>query len=221
MEGILRSFEPIFSRLRAEIILIAIAICIALFSLGMYLFQARANQPEKTVAISAEQPQKRQDDKQQYVSVDVSGAVLRPGVYQFTVLSRFNDALQKAGGLAEDADKAYVERNFNLARILTDQEKIYVPLQADTANGMVEENKRILDYSQPAIVTTQTEEQEKAKIDINLATIDELDTLTGIGKVQGDAIIKSRPYQTTDELVTKNILRSSVYEKIKDQIIAQ
>ena len=46
-------------------------------------------------------------------------------------------------------------------------------------------------------------------------------TLKGIGEARSKAIIKGRPYARKDELVQKNIIPQSVYDKIKDQIIAK
>ncbi len=62
---------------------------------------------------------------------------------------------------------------------------------------------------------------EAALMDINSATKAELDTLPGIGAARADAIIKGRPYKGKDDLVSKNILTQSVYDGIKDKIIAK
>lgn len=215
MGGFFASFRPFFSRFRGEIVLLSLALLVSIASGTLYVVQK--NNVQKTLPLPATYTI---ESARQFVSVDVSGAVAKPGVYQFDASSRFNEAIQKAGGLTDAADRAYVERNFNLARILTDQEKIYIPYQSDTSSGVVEESKRNLDYTAPALITTRANEQENAKIDINLATADELDTLTGIGKVQADAIIKSRPYKKIEDLVTGNVLRSDVYEKIKNEIVA-
>jgi DNA uptake protein ComE-like DNA-binding protein len=60
-----------------------------------------------------------------------------------------------------------------------------------------------------------------AQIDINRAKADELMTLKGIGEARAAAIIKGRPYARKDELVQKKILPESVYNEIKDRIVAK
>lgn len=60
-----------------------------------------------------------------------------------------------------------------------------------------------------------------APIDINRAKADELMTLKGIGEARASAIIKGRPYTRKDELVQKKILPESVYNEVKDRIIAK
>ena len=60
-----------------------------------------------------------------------------------------------------------------------------------------------------------------APMDINSATEKELATLKGIGDVRAKAIVKGRPYKGKDELVQKKIIPQSVYDDIKDQIIAK
>jgi competence protein ComEA len=57
-------------------------------------------------------------------------------------------------------------------------------------------------------------------IDINTATKAQLDVLPGIGPARADAIIKGRPYRGKDELVKKHIIPESVYDGIKEKIIA-
>jgi competence protein ComEA len=58
------------------------------------------------------------------------------------------------------------------------------------------------------------------KIDINTATADQLKAFPGIGEAYSKRIIDGRPYANKNQLVSKGVLPSATYNKIKDQIIA-
>lgn len=72
------------------------------------------------------------------------------------------------------------------------------------------------------IPTLTTSAQAQADlIDINTATAAQLDAIKDIGPTRAAAIVKGRPYKRKDELVTRKILSQSVYDKIKDKIVAK
>lgn len=152
--------------------------------------------------------------------VDVSGAVYNPGVYEVKNSSRIKDLLDLAGGATETADQGFIKRSINLARLVSDQEKIYIPFQNDITQGYIQEQTRILDYTSPLISHSQSAltKQAVTKISLQYATLDELDTLPGIGQVTAQKIMDNRPYATIDELVQKKIMSKTVFEKIKQLI---
>ena len=136
--------------------------------------------------------------------VDLAGAVMKPGVYELPGDSRLKDLLTLAGGLAEEADRIWVEKNLNLAQKLVDSQKVYIPSQAEAGGSSGE----------VAGETTMASE----KININSASASELDTLWGIGEARAKGIIDNRPYASIDELSSKKIIPANVYEAIKEKI---
>ncbi len=99
------------------------------------------------------------------VIVYVSGAVRAPGLYTLTSTVRLSDAIVAAGGLTEDADPNCLP---NLAARVKDAKQIAVPLTGHCAKG------------------------KKAKLDINVATRDQLLLVPGMDGTLADAIIKYR-----------------------------
>lgn len=221
MRGFLDSFKLILDGYRSEIILISISLCIAVAS--FFIFMKSSNtQTKEPVTPSVEQNTSQNTKKfHSKLVVDISGAVKKPGAYEVPTGARMKDILNMAGGLSDDSDKLFFARNYNLARLLTDQEKIYIPTQEDLENGIFQENKRTLDYTQPTTDLPSTEtsyENSQGKININTATNEELDTLPSIGKTTAEKIVKGRPYRSPSELLQKNVVNASSFQQIKDLI---
>lgn len=61
----------------------------------------------------------------------------------------------------------------------------------------------------------------KAMININSGRFDQLKTLVGIGDTYAKRIVEGRPYQRTDELVTKKVIPQITWDKIKDYILVR
>lgn len=136
------------------------------------------------------------------VVVDVEGAIVNPGVYKIPSNSRLVDALAAAGGLSEDADRDYVQKNINLAKKVADGLKIYVPRTGEE-------------------VLSQTASDSNGPVmNINSASQSELEALPGIGAVTAQKIIEGRPYSNISDLINKKVVGQAVFEKIKDKIAA-
>lgn len=156
-------------------------------------------------AKSKEFPKESLMDSQKVISVDVSGAVKTPGVYQLKAGSRIEDAILQAGGFSETVNNEYVSKYLNMAQKLSDGSKVYVPPAGENA---------------PAVQTGIVAGASIAtRININTATQAEIEALPGIGPVTASKIISGRPYQAVEDLLNKKVVSKSVFEKIKEQIV--
>ncbi len=139
----------------------------------------------------------------QKISVDVSGAVNKAGVYQLSDGSRIEEAISAAGGLSTEADQGYISKYLNMAQKLIDGSKIYIP-------KVGEQNVAKADSPQVAGVAI--------KLNINNASQSELEALPGVGPVTAQKIISGRPYQSVEDVFNKKIVGKAVFDKIKDSI---
>ncbi len=152
---------------------------------------------------------KQKNTKEKKITVDVSGAVNKPGVYMLSPESRVQDAIVEAGGLAGTVDQQKVSQSLNLAAPLTDGAKLYIPVLGDqTVTSQATSGKS----------SGTVQSATSSIININSATEDELDALPGVGEVTASKIIENRPYTALEELVEKKAVGQATFEKIKDQI---
>jgi len=114
------------------------------------------------------------------ITVHVAGAVRSPGVVEVAADGRVGDAIAAAGGALPDADLARV----NLAAPLGDGQQVLVPTTSAAATGAVADDGRVR---------------------INLAGIDELETLPGVGPVLAQRIVAYReehgPFTVVEDLL--------------------
>lgn len=75
--------------------------------------------------------------------------------------------------------------------------------------------------AEPAQPAKKAAEGRAERIDLNSAPAETLAQLKGIGPVRAEAIIKGRPYKGKDELVRRKILPQSVYDQIRDDVVAR
>lgn len=200
-------WQNLWVRHRMQIVLALMGIILS--GLGIYLLIISTNsEPEIQVVDEA------LDENINKVVVQVTGAVNSPGVFEMSANERVIDAIEKAGGLAANADTEWVDKVLNMAGKLTDGQKIYIPssnkqsdvLSAKNNGGTNAETEDNLSNSNP---TSQM-------VNINTASQKELEELWGIGPVTAKSIIEQRPYSDVNELLTKKILKTNVFERNKD-----
>ncbi|MBP6044713.1 MAG: SLBB domain-containing protein [Microgenomates group bacterium] len=129
--------------------------------------------------------------------VDIGGAVRKPGVYTIETGQRIYELIDKAGGLTDDADLVYFDKNINRAQKLNDQVKIYIPFKTY--------EKLIVPFVSSSSLL----------VSLNSSTISDLESLPGVGEVTAKKIIDSRPYSTIEDLLNRKIVKTNIYEKIK------
>ena len=144
---------------------------------------------------------------EQPIVVQIAGAVPRPGVYALARGSRVQDAISAAGGFLAEADKTGI----NLARALEDGEQLEIPY--------TEGASPVLGTPLPA----STESASSAElININTASLAELDSLPGIGPTTAQKIIdyreQSGPFLAKEDIINVSGIGPGTYERIKDLI---
>ena len=142
------------------------------------------------------------------ILVDVSGAVVHPGVYRLSPAARVSDAVEEAGGPAAQADLA----SLNLAAPLNDGDKLIVPRSSDTP---------------PSTQQALSPSAYAKRISLNQATADELESLPGIGPVYAQRIIayrenslreKGHGFQSTDELLNVPGIGPKRFAAVRDLV---
>lgn len=150
------------------------------------------------------------NNSQGEIIVEISGSVENPGVYTLKNGSRVDDLLTIAGGLSLDADRSWVDKNINRASKLVDSQKIYIYSQSEVKSAKDSSSIKL----DQAVLGAET----GGLVNINTASLSELDALPGIGPVYAQKITEQRPYSSLEELVSKGAVGQSLFEKIKSSI---
>ena len=155
---------------------------------------------EKSSDIIMEDKSKVSSDDDKIV-INIKGAVKNPGIYEFPLNSRVNDALEKAGTL-ENSDLLPL----NLAMFLKDEQDIYVPF-IDTVDGTSDSNN---------------DGNKDELISINKGTARDLELVPGIGPVMASNILEYRKsiirFQTLEDLLNVSGIGEKTLEKMRPYI---
>ena len=153
-----------------------------------------------------------------FVHVDVSGAVVRPGVYKLDRPALYRDALDKASGFLNEADTVWISKNLNLSTEIHDNIKIYIPYYWDTVADLAS----VLDLEDSTTQTQDTSEKSEIEVanqlNINSASAQDLVGLKGIGESYAQKILDNMPYTDFDDFVARSGVPKATLEKLKDSL---
>ena len=160
------------------------------------------------------------------IAIHVTGAVRSPGVYYLSTDARVHEAIEKAGGKTDRADI----HSLNLAAKVRDGEQIYVPEirevsdvgQAPPVSSAVKDVTAPSSTASPQPSLKRSAPSDGARININTATSQELQTLRGVGPAMARRIIEYRQasgrFSTVDDLTNVKGIGEKTVEKLRDSI---
>lgn len=177
-------------------------------------------------------------DKNEYIYVYVCGAVANPGVYELAKDSRVVDAILAAGDTLADAAKEYM----NLASIVSDGEKVYVPtyeeIEEVLSEGYEYSGNSVNITSKGKLIGSTDDNKndgggqysnegktESALVNINTADLNTLMTIPGVGESKANKIIKYREenggFTCIEDIMLISGIKEGMFNKIKDYICVE
>ena len=165
----------------------------------------KLSKEELTVeSVFVQDKDKKESKDGKEIRVQVKGEVQKPGVYSLSSGSRIEDLVQAAGGFTTSAD----EDSIVLVKKLLDSDCIVIRKKGDTV-----ENK---------LISSNSEAKENGKINLNTATLDELDKLPGIGPAKAKIIMdyreKNGGFTSVDDLKQVKGIGEATLNKFSDMV---
>ena len=197
-----------------------ITVAVAFVAGGIYFFSQQGEDPADTediFSVTAKEAEMEQSVNEsaaepEIIKVDVKGAVKSPGIFTAQAGDRVIDLISAAGSFTEKADTDKV----NFAQIIEDQMVIYVPEIGEEDNGNLENIQ--VGTSGDAV----TKGTSGGLVNLNTATQEDLQTLTGIGPSKANAILEYREtvgkFKEVDELKQVTGIGDKTFERLRDSI---
>lgn len=168
------------------------------------------------------------------IKINIKGAVKNPGVYEISDDSRVEDAVIAAGGLLGEADTSII----NLSKKLSDENVVIIYTrdevrkikQGNVVIQYIEKECNCPEYENSACIdpdilinNNQNEDDSSVnKVSLNKASLEELQTLSGIGEAKAKLIIEYREtkglFKSIEEIKNIKGIGDAIFNKIKDHI---
>lgn len=209
-----KSFEK-YPIMLAMIILIFSLLCILIMFIVFSTKHKENIKVDDIVLASSLETSKESNDTlpsktESTIVVDIKGAISVEGTYQMKVGDRVVDVIKKAGDFTDNADKTSV----NLAQKVTDEMMIYVARQDEQRSLLMSSNFRSSD--------TENKTEVKKKLNLNTASENDLQNISGIGKKKAEDIVAYREehsrFSSIDELKNISGIGDKTLEKLQEEV---
>ncbi len=201
--------------------IIVVIILVIIISLCYYFF-IYIKEEDEVIPIVEQDESEVINDKNDLI-VDIKGHVKNPGVYSFKESdnARIINLIEKAGGLLKDADTSTI----NLSKKIEDEMIIIIYSKSEITNYVKTQDdlKKKLEICENKLKNDGCikETVTNTKININEASISELETLNGIGRTRAEAIVEYRKksrFKTIEEIMNVDGIGESLFANIKENI---
>ena len=206
---------------------ITILVLFGVSGYSIYNYLKKPKKTKKEVVIEKKESLEKQVEEKIY-KVDIKGEIISPGIYSLKKDSRIIDVIGEAGGLTDNADTSVI----NLSKKIVDEMVIiiYSKEQVQDFKKTKEIEKQVIEkcqketedsLSNDACITTN-ETITNSKISINNASLEELQSLPGIGSKKAQDIIDYRnqngPFQAIEDLLKIPGIGDNLFAQIKENI---
>lgn len=198
--GVLRRIADLARASPGEVGLLALLAAVVLGG-GAFVFLRTSEPPPPPIQETSMADEPAPSPSPKVLVVHVAGAVASPGIYELAEFSRVADAVEAAGGALEDADLDLL----NLAALLADGQKVYVPRKGEppppgSGSGEI-----------------------TGKVNLNTANQAELEELPGVGPVLAQRIIQFREkrggFTSIRQLMEVEGIGPKKFESLKDLVV--
>lgn len=196
-----------------------IIIVIAIIGIVLLGFKFYNNKQDYGTIESSEiltQEQSEQKETEEIIVVHITGEVKSPGVVRVKEGNRIEDVINAAGGLTENADIT----NVNLAYVVEDGVKIRIPALDD--EELAKQNYITDGAGENIIISSEEKNEDNKIVNINTASLAEIETLPGIGPSIATKIVEYREqngkFKVIEDIKNVTGIGDSKFDKIKDYI---